>query len=91
LLVLQRFSNTVNTPPSRVRQIRNWISIYPLLEVETSMIEGDFSSRNPIAKVSVIMKRNAGAKELLEKLQEERKNETVHFYNLITFSSQIGY
>lgn len=41
------------------------------------MIEGDFSSRNPIAKVSVVMRRNPGVKELLEKLQEERKNETV--------------
>ena len=40
------------------------------------MIEGDQTRSPAIAKILVIMQRNPGVKELLEKIQEERKNET---------------
>jgi len=44
-------------------------------KIETSMIEGEFSSQ-PIAKIQIYMQRNPGVKELIEKLQEERNHET---------------
>jgi hypothetical protein len=40
------------------------------------MIEGDHRS-SAIAKIEIVMQRNPGVKELLEKLEEERKKETV--------------
>ena len=41
------------------------------------MIEGDYNRNQSIAKIQLTAKRNPGVKELLEKIAEESKNETV--------------
>lgn len=46
------------------------------------MIEGDYKT-NGIAKIFIRLRRKAGVKELLQKLADERKNESVSITSFI--------
>jgi len=73
-IVLGGLGNTIRTVVSccEILKHRKYATVK---QIETSMVEGDFRSQ-AIAKITIVMKRNPGVKELLEKIHEERKNET---------------
>jgi DNA-binding protein len=73
-LLLGGLGNTIQTVVSVAEILKNRKYV-TIKSIETSMVQGNRSTKS---KIQIVVKRNPGVKELLEKIEEEIANETEH-------------